>query len=228
MFTDKFIHLFCGSQKRQEAFKMALNDFNPSYRNTKAIFTKRAGFYVMTSEMSKGDFDSEEGCFKKVGVDIMDSLWKPTMLLSTTIIANNRGMDGQIPPSFSVRVYSAKNLVCDEQIEGEEARVILHSIAEGVSMNLAAYSVFANDPNISPLEEIYYKAALASEEQKKADEYKSPAYVMHLGNVLREALADSFIGQGEPLIVGQEPRVIQKSDQCPDAPKTNGEENSHK
>lgn len=195
-----------------------LNRCNPSFRTLDAKFTKQNGLRVITSEYTKGNFDSPEGGFKKVGIDIQDGLWSPSILLSTTIVANNRGMDAKKTAGFSV--YMHVNDIQDafvEHVQGEEADKILMCLTHGVSMNEAVYPLLMEDPEFEPLECLFMLGALTREEQKRVNRYKDDLILEEMLSVMKQ------VSQG----VVEEPSgyIVQSSKGRPDTqkPKLSGE-----
>lgn len=187
-----------------------LNRYNPSFRTLDAKFTKQNGLRVITSEQTKGDFDSPEGGFKKVGIDIQDGLWSPSILLSTTIIANNRGMDAKKTAGFSV--YMHVNDIEDAfvgHVQGKEADKILMCLTHGMSMNEAAYPLLMEDPEFAPLEDFFMLGALTREEQQRANQYKDD---LILGEMLSAMKQVSQVFVEEP-----SGSIIQSSKGRPDA-----------
>lgn len=154
-----------------EKIIQGLNEYNPSFRTLDAKFTKQNELRVITSEYTKGDFDSPEGGFKKVGIDIQDRLWSPRILLSTTIIANNRGMDAKKTAGFSVYMY-VNDIEDTMHVQGEGADQILKCLTSGMSMNDAAYPLLMEDSRFLPFEDFYMRGALTRKEQQRANRYK--------------------------------------------------------
>lgn len=162
------------SAKNVKMHVSIFDQLNPSFRKNETQIEKRGVLNVLTSVQGKAGFDSDRGGFQKVGVDILlGNLFfsRKKVLLSTTIVANNQGMDGRKPAEFSVEMWANQKHLFRTSVNGEKAEPILADIAKGMSLNEASFYVLMGDKRFSPYQNFYMDGALKSDEKDRVADF---------------------------------------------------------